>query len=174
MRSSLVAVCCSSATRSSLLRASSLLEEADVLDGDDGLVSEDLHETNLLVEERLGLASIHGDRADDLAFTDHRNGQGGPHARGPRGLCQLELWIGLNVRDVHESTRLDRPRRDHAPAGPTRIRGPERIRPVRSGFAVGDEVDELAVEREHRALPRVAQSLRARRDRLEDGLDVRR
>src|SRR5215831_18354628 len=48
------------------------------------------------------------------------------------------------------------------------------MRPVRTGVGLSDEVDELAVKPEHRAFPRVAQSLRARRDRVEDGLDVRR
>jgi len=47
------------------------------------------------------------------------------------------------------------------------------MRPGGTGVGLGDEVDELAVEPKHRALPRVAQSLRARRYRVEDGLHVR-
>ena len=48
-RISLVAVCCSSASVRSRLRASQLLEQPHVLDGDDGLVGEGLEQRDLLV-----------------------------------------------------------------------------------------------------------------------------
>ena len=117
-----------------------LLEQADVLDGDDRLIGEDLHEPDLLVEKRLRLAPIHGDGADDLALTDHRDGEGASDARGPRGLRQLELWIEQDVWDVNEGTRLDGPRGDAAPARRTWEGAPERLRPRCIGVGLGNAV----------------------------------
>jgi hypothetical protein len=54
LSNSLVAVCCSSATRSSLLRALQLGEQADVLDRDDRLVGERLQQRDLLSENATG------------------------------------------------------------------------------------------------------------------------
>ena len=49
---SAVAVCCSSASVSSRLRRLQFLEQAGVLDRDDGLVRERLQQRDLLVGER--------------------------------------------------------------------------------------------------------------------------
>src|SRR5262249_11737750 len=61
---------------------------------------------------------------------------------------------------------------DHATARPTRVRASERLRPLRTDIGVGDQVNEIAVELEHSALARVAQSFRVRRDDVEYRLDV--
>ncbi len=47
-----VAVCCSSASVSSAVRALHLVEQADVLDRDDGLVGEGRDQLDLFVRER--------------------------------------------------------------------------------------------------------------------------
>ena len=64
---SAVAVCCSSASVSSRLRASQLLEQPRVLDGDDGLVGERLEQRDLPVGERSRHSLARdGDGADGL------------------------------------------------------------------------------------------------------------
>ena len=57
-RISLVAVCCSSASVSSRFRACSSVEQAHVLDGDDGLVGEGLQQLDLLVGEQARTRSV--------------------------------------------------------------------------------------------------------------------
>src|SRR5262249_33817174 len=48
-------------------------EQADVLDGNDGLVGERLDELDLLVAERLDVASPQSERADRLSVAQHRD-----------------------------------------------------------------------------------------------------
>ena len=78
-RISLVAVCCSSASVSSRFRVLELLEQPDVLDGDDRLVGEGLEEGDLLVGEGLHLEPptiMMTPMA--LALAQQRRGQHGP------------------------------------------------------------------------------------------------
>ena len=51
------------------------VEQAHVLDGDDGLGGEILHQLDLLVGERPDLLAVNDDRADQLVFLQHRHGQ---------------------------------------------------------------------------------------------------
>src|SRR5215470_1993041 len=132
-------------------------EQAYILNGDDRLISEDPHELDLLLEKRSRLASVHRDGTDDLPLVDHRDAQNASDARDSRGLRHIEVGIRQDVRDVDNGTRLDRARRDATPAWRARERAPKRRRPRRAGISLRDEVDQLAVEPEHRALPRVAQ-----------------
>ena len=55
-----------------------LVEQPDVLDGDHGLGSEARDQLDLLVAERAHLLAVHADRADQLAFLEHRHDQEGP------------------------------------------------------------------------------------------------
>src|SRR5262249_44433168 len=50
-----------------------LVEQPGVLDGDDGLRSEVLDQFNLLCRERPDFLTVDADRADQIAFLDHRN-----------------------------------------------------------------------------------------------------
>jgi hypothetical protein len=52
-----------------------LTEQSRVLNGDDGLRSEILHQLDLLVGERPYLLAINHDRADQFTFLEHRHSQ---------------------------------------------------------------------------------------------------
>ena len=54
-----------------LQRFAQLVEQAGVLDGDDGLVGEILHQLDLLVGERPHLLTIDDDGADQLVVLEH-------------------------------------------------------------------------------------------------------
>ena len=70
---SAVAVCCSS--DSQIVGAlAQLVEQPRVLDGDDRLGGEVLHQLDLLVGERTDLLAIDGDGADQLLSLQHRHG----------------------------------------------------------------------------------------------------
>ena len=84
-RISLVAVCCSSASVSSRLRAE-LGEQAHVLDGDDRLVGEGLAGARLVCREKPGFRSADGDRADRASFAHERYGEHAAKARGDCGV----------------------------------------------------------------------------------------
>ena len=50
------------------------VEQADVLDGDDGLVGEVRDQLDLLVGERADLLAVDADGADQFVFLEHRHG----------------------------------------------------------------------------------------------------
>ena len=83
LSSSLVAVCCSSATRQLAVARLQLGEQADVLDGDDGLVGEGLQQRDLLVGEGPRLAAPDMIAPIGVAFAEHRDGQ--------RGRCAIPV-----------------------------------------------------------------------------------
>src|SRR5262249_43563051 len=56
-----------------LQRLAQLVEQARVLNGDDGLGSEVCHQLDLLVGEGADLLAINTDYADDLALFNHRH-----------------------------------------------------------------------------------------------------
>ena len=57
-----------------------LVEQARVLDGDDGLGGEVRDQLDLLVGERPHFRAVDADRADQLAFLEHRHGELRPYA----------------------------------------------------------------------------------------------
>ena len=57
-----------------------LVEQAGVLDGDDGLRGEILDQLDLLVGERAHLLAINGDPADQLVLLEHGHGEHGASA----------------------------------------------------------------------------------------------
>ena len=85
------------------------LEEADVLDGDDGLVGEGLQQLDLRVRERPRLGPSDADRADRLAVPQHRGRQEAPEAHRPAGLREPVGGILEHVRDLHDRAGQDRP-----------------------------------------------------------------
>ena len=50
-----------------------LVEQPRILDGDDGLGGEVLHQLDLLVGERTHLLAVNADGADQLVILEHRN-----------------------------------------------------------------------------------------------------
>src|SRR5262249_41218259 len=58
-----------------LVQLVEIVKEARVLDGDDGLCSEILHQRDLLVGERAYLPAIDGDNADQLVVLEHGVGE---------------------------------------------------------------------------------------------------
>ena len=98
-----MAVCCSSASVRSRLRASSSCEQADVLDRDDRLVGEGRHQLDLLVGEGLDLRPPDHDHAEDSALPEHRDGEDRPMhlLLAPLSLGPPVLGIGQDVGDVH-------------------------------------------------------------------------
>jgi hypothetical protein len=97
-----VAVCCSSASVRSRLRASSSLKETDVLDGDDGLVGEGLQQLDLGLGEWLNLTPCHGDCPYGLLVTQHRDSdiRSKPRRRcdGRRELLAVGLIVDMDHR----------------------------------------------------------------------------
>ena len=63
-----------------------LVEQPRVLDGDDGLGGEVLHQLDLLVGERPHLLAVDGDGADQFVVLEHRHANEGPRSaeRAPR------------------------------------------------------------------------------------------
>ncbi len=150
-----------------------LPEQADVLDGDDGLIGEGLQQLDLAVGEGPGRRSRHRDGADRLTLSDHRHRQHAPVARCPGQVLELVVAILQNVRVVTDHPTYDCP--VGRPVGARLARkGPLDSRdPGGVGQAVvRRQLDEVAVEARHRTPLGVAQPERANGDRVEDGLDV--
>ena len=111
---------CWLATSSGAVGLLQLLEQADVLDGDDGLVGERLQQSDLLLGERPDLHPPQEDRPDGNPFADQRHGQHGAVAAclgmtlygvGERKLCFGEL---LDVVDVDRPSLANGPSCDRA------------------------------------------------------------
>ena len=68
-----VAVCCSSDSERSSVRCRNSFEQPRVLDGDHRLGREVRHQFDLLVGERQHFLLIDADRADQIAFLEHRH-----------------------------------------------------------------------------------------------------
>ena len=114
-RISPVAVCCSSVSVRSRLRASSSCEEADVLDGDDGLVGEGLQERDLPVGERAHLGPP--DRDAPIGSPSRRSGvarmvrcassiapRESGYSRTPRSAARSSTWIDAPVARARPTT----------------------------------------------------------------------
>src|SRR5215472_10712512 len=88
-----------------LQRLAQLVEQASVLDGDDGLGREILNQINLLVGERLSLLAIDIDSADQTVLLQHRHREDGAIAPelDAHDESRIALDVGLlrrNVRNV--------------------------------------------------------------------------
>ena len=99
---SAVAVCC-------LQRFLRLVEEADIVDGDDRLIGKCLQQLDLPIGVRARIGSRGVDDADRLAIAQHRHGENGPKAglyNGTRGI----FGVGGDVRDMDDgAARIARP-----------------------------------------------------------------
>ena len=101
-RISLVAVCCSSASVRSRLRASQLLEQPHVLDGDDRLVGERAKQLDLRVAELARLRPTERDGADRAALAEHRYPEQRAEAGRQRRVLDPVFLVGQDVRDVDD------------------------------------------------------------------------
>src|SRR5262249_30144900 len=79
-----------------LQRLAELVEEARVLDGDDGLVGEVLDQLDLPVGERTDLLTINGDGADELIFLEH--GHESQRADAGDIDCGNSQWMAVEIR----------------------------------------------------------------------------
>ena len=70
-----------------------LLEQADVLDGNDSLVGERLHEIDLLIGERLDFTPYHYEDSKEGTLPEHRDTQHASKAAYLLSLRQLEFGI---------------------------------------------------------------------------------
>src|SRR5262249_16795189 len=92
--------------RSLLLQAfAQLIEQPRILDGNDGLGGEVLHQLNLLIGEWPYLLSVDNDDADQFGFLEHRYAKKGAgtaeHSRGGR-----YVRFGRNIGTVQQLLRL--------------------------------------------------------------------
>src|SRR5262249_37726759 len=76
-------------------RFTQLVKQARVLDGNDRLISEALHQINLLVGERLHLGAEDHENADRFALLEHRHGNQGPDPRNIH--CSNGQWIAGEI-----------------------------------------------------------------------------
>ena len=90
-----MAVCCCK-------RFAQLVEQARVLDGDDGLGGEIFDQLDLLVGERPYLLAIDAEAANQFVLLQHRNEKQGPSAGefGKRNRCWLALDICLVMSHI--------------------------------------------------------------------------
>src|SRR4029453_3567808 len=79
-----------------------LVEEAHVLDGNDGLVSEGLEERHLTIREQVHLTSAQLDRTDGRALPHQGNHEYGAEAHPARVLAAVGELVrtGLHIRDM--------------------------------------------------------------------------
>ena len=105
-----------------LQRFAQLVEQARVLDGDDGLAGEVLHQFDLLVGEGANLLAVDGKDADQLVVLEHRNVKDGPEASEIDGSHEdrFALDVGWLRRDIDDMNRLLR--LDDAAEGSSRTR----------------------------------------------------
>src|SRR5262249_22942574 len=89
-----------------LQRLAQLVEQAGVLDRDDGLGSEIRYQLDLLVSERANLLAIDADGADQLVLLKHRHREERPEAAKLHGSYEDRLTldvsrIGHGIRDMN-------------------------------------------------------------------------
>ncbi len=149
-----------------------LLEKTDVLDRDDGLVGEGLHELDLILRKR-SLAGDH-DGTERAPVADHRRRQHGTIVVGSRDIAELVLGIQAHIGNVNDRAIENGPTRIGATRRPSR----ESLSYHGEGFGARivrrDEPLHLAIEQEEVRVERVAQPDRTLGDRVEHGLHVRR
>ena len=144
-----------------------LLEEADVLDGDDGLGGEGLEELDLLVGERAELHAAEQDRADRHPLAQEGSGE--------RGSVAVPLRVGRALRELGvgrgEIVHVDELPIDHGPPRhPVAVDGRGLAdRPEGVGPDLGRQAKHLALDPEEIRVRHVAEP----RGVLDDGFQHR-
>jgi hypothetical protein len=130
-----------------------LLEEADILDGDDGLIGEGLEQGNFPLREWAGAAvrttAPDGDCSDGRPFSQQWHRQEATVTDRP---CHLQArrchaWIVFEVPDMNDSPVQDRLGHDTRSTGRCGIHPVECFARLSGDIAVlGAQVDESAIE----------------------------
>src|SRR5262249_61456288 len=89
------------------------MKQAGVCERDDRLAGEAMGQLNLLYGERTHLLTVDYNRANDLAFLDHRHSDQGADARGAYSddRQRITLKVGLARAQVRNFGRLPHPTR---------------------------------------------------------------
>jgi len=149
-----------------------LLEQAHVLNGDDGLVGEGLEERDLPLAEELNLRSAELDAADGDTPSQQRNAENRAKAEPPRVLDR----VGKLAVFVLEVGDLYRARLEHrsAPDRPADQREREVSGALGDRTVMRDEGQPVALAAEDASILCLAQAGGALRDSVEHRLDVGR
>jgi hypothetical protein len=159
-----------------LQRFPQFVEQARVLDGDDGLAGEIPHQLDVLVAERLNFLTVYADRPDQLVVLDHRNGE---HRAIPGefdGLDDKRMTtdIRLRRRDVGDLRHLpsggDAAER-HVRRGPDQRVPPEGLDIGGRRVVGGDRAKGIVLAQEQRAELGRADTHGVLQDRLEHRIE---
>ena len=126
------------------------VEQADILDRDDGLVGEGLKQVDLPLRKRLDLAARYGDCADRIAVLQDRHREHGAHPRlqdGPQRIFGVRGSIG-NVRDFPSQNGA---RRRALPAGRDRKVTLDGLEDIGRPPVMRDKMDQRSIEPENAA-----------------------
>jgi hypothetical protein len=151
-----------------------LREEADVLDGDDGLLGEDLQELDLSVWEQPGLGAGDRNRPDREAVSQHRDACGAPIAAGRRHRAEGVAGVQGDIRDLHDTSLEYCASCNGPPTWRRRIRASIDLKHLGGEAAVRHEVEELTIKLVHKAKLGLAEPSRALGDHVEHRLGVGR
>ncbi len=150
-----------------------LLEQAYVLDRDDGLVGKGLEQRDLPLGEELSLGAPDADRADRNAFSHQGNAERRAETQLPRGLAAL----GKLVRRTLHVGNLDCPPIKHRSASDRAAderEGKLADGANGNGAVMGDQEEPVVVPAEDGGVQRLAQAGGALRNGVEHGLNVGR
>src|SRR5215470_4545916 len=152
--------------RSVLLRQ--FLEQPNVLDGDDGLVGEGLHEGDLRIGERLSLGTAKADRAYRYALSQQWNAR---ISAEPELLSKLGALRKLVYRSlqIHHLNRLPIDYRASGDCAANR-RNFESRRSSAERAMVGHRAKDVAVEPENTGVMRGTETCGALGHRIQHGL----
>src|SRR6185437_10505401 len=103
-----------------LQRFAQLAQQPRILDGDNGLRGEILHQLDLLLGKREHLLTVNGDRADRFVFLEHRNHKQGTNAgdfdAGDRQRVALQVrWVGTHICNLDRPALLGSARQENVP-----------------------------------------------------------
>ena len=146
-------------------------EQADVLDGDDRLVGEDLQQGDLLVGEGLDFLTAHGERADGVPLSKHGHGDEGAVSNLLGRRPEVGKLVGLRGQDVVNVHR--RAVDDGAPGGEGPLEDPRLGNAVDDGPVVGRDPDDPFLQQLDRGVIRSAHQRRALCDGVQHRLEVR-
>ena len=99
-----VAVCCSSASREFLRARLYIVEQPHVFDRDHGLVSESLHQLDLLVGERVHDLPLEEQHANRSSFSEQRHAQHRADVSTPGYVRQFAVRVRLRIHDLNGPT----------------------------------------------------------------------
>jgi hypothetical protein len=97
-----------------------LLEQAHVLDGDDGLVGKGFQQLDLGLRKATGFPAHDDDGTDRTALAQHRHSEYAPPASGSRQVLRV-VGVLQRVGDIDDGASQDRPARRLHPVWSSRI-----------------------------------------------------